>query len=427
MRPKPKTLISMPTAAIAAAAIAAVPVTQASAATSVQISFMEAMSSGTQKTALATLASRFEKANPGVTVQLIAEPDYGTLLQKEEAAVAAGNPPTMGQAYENWAATFAGSKAIVPLASYINGKNGVSAAQRKQYWKSIWDDLYLPDGKIWMWPFNKSDYVLYYNSTMLKKDGVSVPTTWAQWAADGAKLTKGADWEESMATGTLSAPADGTYLYLSMVRAYGGNWTKGDKPTLDTKAAVKALTILQGMVKNGYMKIGTDYPDQAALGAGRGAFAISTVAGYPYILDAVGKKFDMKVAPVPTGPAGPANALEGTNVVIFAKATTPERQAAWDFMKWLSEPKQTAYWAEQTGYLPVTRAALPLMAGYDATHPYQEIAAKALQDATPSPPYSWWTEASGEVGVALEAVLVNGESPQAALESAQQKALAAAS
>lgn len=383
------------------------------------------MSSGSQKTALATLTSEFEKAHPTVTVQLVAEPDYGTLLEKEEAAVAAGNPPTMGQAYENWAATFQSSDAIVPLQSFISGKDGVSGAAEKQMWASVWKDLYLPDGKIWMWPFNKSDYIVFYNADMLAKDGVPVPTTWAQWAADGAKLTKGSDWEESIDTGTLSAPENGTFLYLCMVLAYGGTWTKDGKPTLDTVAGVKALTLLQDMVKKGYLKLGTDYPGQVALGAGRGAFDISTVAGYPYELDAVGNKFPMKVAAMPSGPDGPSNSLEGTNIVIFSKATPAEQSAAWSFMKWLSEPKQTAYWAEQTGYLPVTKAALPLMAGYDTTHPYQKIAAEELQYAAPSPPYGWWTVAEGEVGVALQAALTNGTSPQAALSSAQQKAMAA--
>ena len=425
MRARRLSLAGIPAAVATVAAFGLAPAPPAAAASKVSISFMEAMSSGTQKTALATLTSQFEKANPNITVQLIAEPDYGTLLQKEEAAVAAGNPPTMGQAYENWAATFAASKAIVPLNGYVSGKNGVSGAAQKQIWPSVWKDLYLPDGKIWMWPFNKSDYVVYYNSDMLAKDHVSVPTTWAQWAADGAKLTTGADWAESIDTGTLSAPENGTYVYLSMVRAYGGTWTNNQKPTLDTPAAVSALSMLQSMVKKGYVKIGTNYPGQTGLGAGRSAFDISTVAGYPYVVDAVGKKFTLKVAAVPSGPAGQANALEGTNVVMFSKAARAERSAAWSFMKWLSEPKQTAYWAEQTGYLPVTKAALPLMRSYDAAHPYQMIAAEALQYATPSPAFSWWTEAVGEVGGALEAALVNGQAPAQALAAAQQKALAA--
>ncbi|MGH3000451.1 MAG: extracellular solute-binding protein, partial [Gaiellaceae bacterium] len=115
---------------------------------SVTISFMEAMSSGTQLPTLNDLTKNFESTHPGITVNLIAEPNYGVLQQKEEAAVAAGNPPTIGQAYENWAAAFADSKAIIPLTSYVsNKKTGVTPAAQKQFWTGVWKDLYLPDGK----------------------------------------------------------------------------------------------------------------------------------------------------------------------------------------------------------------------------------------------------------------------------------------
>ncbi|MGH9069516.1 MAG: ABC transporter substrate-binding protein [Acidimicrobiales bacterium] len=387
---------------------------------------MEAMSSGTQKPTLATLTSQFEKAHPNITVKLVTEPDYATLRQKEEAAVAAGSPPTLGQAYENWAASYASSQAIVPLTSFVSGSDGITSAAKAQIWKGVWKDLHLPDGKVWMWPFNKSDYVVFYNSNMLQKAGVSVPTTWAQYAKVAKKLTTGNQWAESIDTGTLSAPQNGTYVYLSIVSSYGGQWVSNGKPNLDSPAAVKALTYLQGLQKEGALKIGTNYPGQTALGAGHGAFDISTVAAYPYDLKAVGKKFTMKVAAVPSGPAGQGNAMEGTNLVIFSKATPAEQAAAWSYMKWLSEPKQTAYWAEQTGYLPVTKAALPLMSSYISTHPIQKIAADALQHATGTPPYAWWTQAVGQVGQALQAVLVNGQSPSAALKSAQSQAMAAA-
>lgn len=390
------------------------------------ISFMEAMSSGSQKSALATLTSRFEKAYPNITVNLVSEPSYAVLRQKEEAAVAAGDPPTMGQAYENWAASYASSQAIVPLESYVDGSQGVSSSARSAIWSGVWKDLYLPDGKIWMWPFNKSDYVNFYNATALKKAGLSVPTTWAQYATDAKKLTTGTQWAESLDTGTSSAPQNGTYVYLSLVRAYGGSWTANGKPTLDTPAAVKALAYLQTLVKEGAVKVGTNYPGQTALGAGRGVFDLSTVAAYPFDLKAVGNKFTMKVAALPSGPAGPGNALEGTNLVLFAKTTSAQRGAAWSFMKWLSEPAQTAYWAEQTGYLPVTKAALPSMSSYDATHPIQKIAADELQHATGTPAYSWWTEAVGQVAQAMQAVLTGGASPASALRTAQQAALAAA-
>jgi len=392
----------------------------------VTITFMEAMSSGKQKPALDLLTSRFERANPGITVNLIAEPNYGVLQQKEQASIAAGAPPTIAQAYENWAAGYADAQAIIPLDGYVHGKSGITAAEQSAFWKGVWKDLYLPDGKIWMWPFNKSDYVVYYNADMLQKAGLAMPKTWVQYATVAKQLTKNGNWAESMDTGTLSAPANGTYVYLSIVRAFGGTWVANGKPTLDTTAGIKALGYLADLKKAGALQIGTNYPGQTALGAGRSAFDLSTVAGYPYVLGAVGGKFSMKVAPMPSGRNGQGNSLQGTNIVIFSKSSTAERAAAWEYMKFLSEPRQTAYWAEATGYLPVTRAALPIMKGYIATHPYQQIAAQSLQTAGGSPPYAWWTTAVGQVAQAMQAVLDNGGDPAHALATAQQKALAAA-
>lgn len=396
---------------------------------SVTISFIEAMSSGTQKPTLDDLTRNFEQTHPGITINLIAEPNYGILQQKEQASIAAGNPPTMGQAYENWAAAYADAKAIVPLDNYVNSKKvGVPKTFRSNIWKGVWNDLFLPDGKIWMWPFNKSDYVLFYNASMLKAAGVAVPTTWAQYAAAEKKLTTGGDWGESLDTGTLSAPANGTLEYLSLVRAFGGTWIKNGKPTLDTKAAVQALQFLDDLKTQGALQIGTNYPEQTALGAGRSAFAVSSIAGYPYMLAAVGGKFNMQVAPLPAGPnGGQGNAMAGTNIVIFANASTAQRAAAWQFMKYLSSPHATAYWAIKTGYLPVTKSALVYMKKYIATHPYQKIAAQALQYAGGNPPYAWWTQAEGYVAEAMQAVLDNGASPASALATAQQKAMQAAS
>ncbi|MGH3000564.1 MAG: extracellular solute-binding protein, partial [Gaiellaceae bacterium] len=322
----------------------------------------------------------------------------------------------------------ADSKAIIPLTSYVsNKKTGVTPAAQKQFWTGVWKDLYLPDGKIWMWPFNKSDYVVFYNADRLKAAGLAVPKTWVQYAADEKKLTTSGDWGESLDTGTLSAAANGTFEYLSIVRAFGGTWIKNGKPNLDSKAAVKALEFLDALKINGAVQIGTNYPEQTALGAARSEFAISSIAGYPYMLAEVGGKFNMQVMAMPSGPNGQGNAMAGTNIVIFSKASAAQRAAAWEFMKYLSSPHATAYWAMKTGYLPVTKSALVYMKSYIASHPYQQIAAEALQTAGGSPPYAWWTQAEGYVSEAMQAVLDNGAKPAAALATAQQKAMAAAS
>lgn len=390
----------------------------------VTITFMEAMSSGTLSTTLKHLVSQFEKTHKGITVNLSAEPSYGVLETKIEASVAGNNAPTIAQAYEDWAAGYAKSDAIVPLGSYVNGKNGLSSSEKAAIWPGIWKDQFI-HGTMWMFPFNKSDFVMYYNESMLKKNHLAVPTTWTQFASDAQAATNNASdtWGVSIDPGSSSGASNGTYLYVSLIRAYGGHLLVNNKPNFDSPAAQKALQYLVNLYKAGYLKVGTSYPGQTALGSAHSLFDLSTIASYYYNQQAIKGKFPMGVAALPAGPSGPGNVLQGTNIVMFSSATTAQKNAAWTFMKWLDEPTQAAYWATHTGYLPVTQSALPLMSSYYSSHPYQKIAADSLKYAKEIPPNPAMTQAVGALANGIQAAMVGHQSVSAALHTAQQQAL----
>jgi ABC-type glycerol-3-phosphate transport system substrate-binding protein len=390
----------------------------------VTITFMEAMSSGTLKPAVQALVSQFENSHKNITVDLEVEPSYSVLETKIEASVTAGQAPTIAQAYEDWAAGYANSGAIVPLDSYVNGSNGITAQQKSQIWSGVWKDQFLPDGKIWMWPFNKSDFVLYYNQTWLNQRGLPVPTTWSQFASDAQAVTSSSanTWGVSIDPGSSSGAANGTYFYVSLIRAYGGHLMKNGKPNFDSTAAQEALSYIVHMYQNGSMKFGSSYPGQTALGAKHGLFDLSTIASYYYDQEAIGGKFTMGVAAFPKGPAGEGNVMQGTNIVMFSSASTAQKNAAWTFMKWLSEPAQTAYWATHTGYLPVTKAALPLMTSYFNSHPYQKIAAESLAYARPTPPVAGMDQGIGALANAIQEATIGHRSVATALAAAQSQA-----
>ena len=54
-------------------------------------------------------------------------------------------------------------------------------------------------------------------------------------------------------------------------------------------------------------------------------------------------------ASVPTG---------GTMFVLLRSAPDEEKQAAWDFVRWMCDAEQTIAWSTRTGYMPVTRPAV---------------------------------------------------------------------
>lgn len=47
----------------------------------------------------------------------------------------------------------------------------------------------------------------------------------------------------------------------------------------------------------------------------------------------------------------------GTNVAVFDSATDMQKQAAWEYIKFLTNTENTAYFAAETGYIPVRVSA----------------------------------------------------------------------
>lgn len=382
------------------------------------VTFMEAMSSGTLRSSMETLTKRFEKRHPDIDVKLQVEPDYTTLRNKETAALSAGKPPTIGQAYSDWAATYAKSNVIVPLDQYAT-KSDVAAL-----YPGVAGDLYLPGHKLYMWPFNKSVVIQYYNTTMLKKKHLAAPKTWDEFATTAKKLSGDGTVGIAIDPGNSAGPAGGEAWYEILAAANGTPVFAADgTPRFTSDAAVKAMKYLVGLKKAGALSLGKNYPGQVALGAGKGAFDVSSVASYFYNKAAVKGRFPMGTAPLPTGADGtPANQLAGTNIVMFGKASDAERTAAWTYLKFLTSAGSQAYWASHSGYLPVTPAALPKMTDFIKANPYQKFAAETLTTAKADPPYPWVTEAQGELAVAMTSALTGRQSPAAALADAQKQA-----
>ncbi len=131
------------------------------------------------------LISEFEAAYPNITVNETSSANYNALLQKETSAIVAGNTPTIAQAYEEWTAQFVKDGAVQELTPYVNGKQGLTKAEIKDFFPKMWADGLLGK-KRYLMPFSKSDIVLYYrrsadaqvrNQSRHPKPGLNLPPT----------------------------------------------------------------------------------------------------------------------------------------------------------------------------------------------------------------------------------------------------------
>lgn len=366
-----------------------------------------------------TLTDRFEKQYPNISVQEVSSVSYTALQQKEESAILAGNTPTIAQAYENWVQGYLGQGVVQNLAPYIsNKKTGLTKKEIADFFVGDWRDGLLGKQRVMM-PFSKSDIVLYFDGPMLRRAGIkSPPSTWSQFAADCKKLTKGPAGHPTQWCTTLQAPES---EWFAWEQEWGNKiLDKHNHAAFNSKAGAAPIAFFQNLVKKGEMVISqtTNYQDEADFDAGKTAFDIGTSAGLTYEIAGAKPGVAVGEAEFPAGPKGRVTELYGAPLMMFKNASAAEKQAAWTFMKWLTEPKQTAYWAENTGYMPVRRSALRLMKSYYTHNPQQRASVAEQDDARVEPALAGWSKASSDVNSILLQALTGQLSAQDAVRKA---------
>lgn len=364
------------------------------------------------------LIGEFEAAYPNITVNEISSANYNALLQKESSAIVAGNTPTVAQAYEEWTAQFVKDGAVQDLTPYVNGKQGLSKVQIKDFFPKMWADGLLGT-KRYLMPFSKSDIVLYFDGPLLRKYGItSPPRTWAQFAADAKKVTVISGGHPSQWGMTYQLDESDFYAWEY---EWGGKvLNRHNRAAFGNKTGAAPLAFFRSLAEKQYVIVSptANYQDQTDFDNGKSAFDVGSIAGLPYFLSGAKPGVGVGVAPFPAGPKHQATEIYGAPLIMFNKATSAEKHAGWLFMKFITEPKQTAYWSEQTGYMPVRQSAVKLMKGYYAAHPQFRASVDELKYALNEPALVGWAKARDDIGTYMQAALTGSKSPVEAVKEA---------
>jgi multiple sugar transport system substrate-binding protein len=317
----------------------------------VDVTFWDGLSSGAPLTQLKAQADAFNASQGQVTVHIVDKGDYTSLRTAELTSLAAGSPPDMGQCYENWTAKFAQSNAVADMQPFIDAKDGLSAADKKDIFPTLFDVTKV-NGKQLMFPFNKSTTVVYYNKDMLAAKGITnPPATWDELFTDATAVT-------DKAAGIFGVAAPAIDTWLSELYEYGGTMYDNDKnpkkAVMNSAAAQQITQKWADAVKAGSVKVvsGPGFPDQVQFQNGKSAFYIASIASYSFIKGPIGSKFKYAEAPFPGGPKGVKDDLFGTNVCIFSKASQDVQHGAFLFIKYFTGRDQQATWSKTTGYMP---------------------------------------------------------------------------
>lgn len=124
--------------------------------------------------------------------------------------------------------------------------------------------------------------------------------------------------------------------------------------------------------------------------------------------------FPVGTAFLPEGPAGFGCCTGGSGLAILKNKPREVQEAAFKYLAFASSPEQTAWWSQQTGYMPVRKSAIAssAMEAFYRENPNFRTAVEQLpktrqQDAA----RVWIPNGDQIIGKGLERVTVQQEDP----------------
>jgi sn-glycerol 3-phosphate transport system substrate-binding protein len=359
---------------------------------------------------------RFQEQNPGITVELVtAGSTYDEIAQRFQAAAGTDNVPDLVGASDVWWFRYMINGQIIPL----DGLAQHLEIDTADYNRTLYDD-YAFEGQHWALPYARSTPLFYYNREVWQRAGLPdrAPQTWdefAQWAPALAQVVGRAP------LGLGGGTSWSAWWFCNIMWGRGGAYSDGWTVTLDRPETVEAAQYLRSMVHDrgsAYMASGED-GYVADFTSGVSAASIASTGSLTEILEQA--SFEVGTGFLPQGPAGAACPTGGTGIAIAA-ARSPEQQlAAGMFLKFLTEPEQTAHFSAGTGYMPVRTSAaeLPELTAVYAAQPQfrtavDQLATTRVQDRA----RAFVPSGDQYLTTALERIMLQNEDPATVLAAA---------
>lgn len=384
----------------------------------VQVTFWHALG-GPLGDVLTEMVDEFNQTHKDIKVNAVSMGNYQALSQKLMASIQAGNQPDISQVYESWTADLIKSNIIVPIDSFISKDAAYQESVKDIYPVFLESNRF--NGKIWSYPFNKSLRVLYYNKDMFYKNGIDpnkAPVTWADFRAYAKKLTKDTNHDGKPEIWGTSITVSAWQFENLLLQAGGEIMSKDNKKVLfNSPEGVKALGFMTDLLnKDKTAYLSTGYEGQNDFLAGKVAMLEGSSVSLAF-MKKNGIPFNLGICAIPVDKTK-RSIISGTNVAIFKTKNEKAREAAWEFVKWFTDKKQTAKFASVSYYMPVRISAFDedSMTKMIKEDPQMQAVFGQLEQATYEPQIGQWFETRKELEEqVIERVLRNALKPAEAL------------
>ena len=310
------------------------------------------------------------------------------------AAFRAKEQPHIVQVFEVGTATMMAAEdkgAVYPIYKLM--EDAGELFDQSEYLPAVISYYTTPDNKLLSLPFNSSTPVLWYNKTKLEELGLDVPTTWTELEAAAAKA-KDAGVEAPLCFGWQSWTQIENYSAWHNVEV--GTRENGFAGldtafTFNNDHVVNHIQRIADMGAKGLFEYGGRRGDsRAKFVNGESIFWINSSAYYGgFKKDIKNFEFSQTMLPLDNDvAAAPQNSIiGGATLWVLNGHKSEEYKGVAKFFKFLSAPEQQAYWHQNTGYVPITKAAYDLSRaqGFYESNPGTDTAIKQLSLNEPTP------------------------------------------
>ncbi|MBD9368927.1 sugar ABC transporter substrate-binding protein [Xanthomonas sp. XNM01] len=365
---------------------------------------------GREAEVVAELIPEFERANPGIRVDIQQIP-WTAAHEKLLTAFAADALPDVCQLGNTWIPEFAALDTLEPLQPYVDASTVVEA---DDYFPGIWDTSVI-DGQLLGVPWYVDTRLLYYRKDLLRQAGFDTPpATWAEWERAMAAIKA----QGGPRRYAILMPLNEFEQQLSFALQQDDPLLRDDDGygNFESEGFRRALGFYANMFEQGWAPKMSETQISNVWDEFFNGFYAFYLSG-PWNIREFRKRQPPELAdqwgtmPLP-GPDGPgAGIAGGTSLVLFRGSQ--RKDAAWKLVEFLSQPDIQQRFHGMIGNLPPRRSTWehPALAQDELARAFRD----QLERVKPAPKVLEWERIVQEMRIVTEQVVRGGQSQDAAV------------
>jgi len=360
------------------------------------------------------IVAKFNEEHPNIQVENVFQP-YADMMTLLQTSIAGGSVPDVAAVDLIFLPQLVATGGVEALDDLITNDASVNV-----------DDFYprlaqydVIDGKRYALPVSTNNMQLIWNKDLFAKAGLdpaTPPKTWSELQAMAEKCQDPANGVVGFEYYTQPVGEGITWQFQVWLWAAGGQFLNEDnsKAAFNTPEGLKALTYVSDMLKGK----GSQPGPWGLFGEQKACMQLDGSWLFGYRKDAP-FAWDIALVPAPEGGESATN-VGGEHAFVFSGS--PNKEAAWEFVKYITSPEVQLLWDQKTGFLPV-RQSVADNADYlkwvNETEPRMQPFVEGMKYAQTRPATAKYNEVSNAFATEIQKALLGQATPEEALASAE--------